>query len=92
MDNFVLCAQASRCCEQLKIIDDINDLGSHELKALDAMSSLGFTTRNSTFWHNFFGHEYNFVSKDDFGRQNLIFFTKIVSKNLIECEIRQNYL
>ena len=50
------------------------------------------TTRNSTFWHNFFGHEYNFVSKYDFGKQNLILLQKFVSKILIECEMRPNYL
>ena len=38
------------------------------------------TTRNSTFWHNFFGHEYNFVSKDNFGRQNLSLLQKLTSK------------
>ena len=38
------------------------------------------TSRNSTFWHNFFGHEYNFVSKDNFGRQNLSLLQKFTSK------------
>ena len=33
-----LWAQGSRCYEQLKVIDDMNDLGS-ELKALNAMKS-----------------------------------------------------
>ena len=51
-----------------------------------------YTTRNFTFCHNFFGHEYNFISKDDIGRQNLNLLRKFVSKVLIECEMRPNYL
>ena len=34
-------AQDSRCYEQLNIMGDMNDLGCHELKPLNAMSSLG---------------------------------------------------
>ena len=49
-------------------------------------------TRNFTFYHKIFGHEYNFISKDDIGRQNLSLLQNFVSKILIECEIRLNYL
>ena len=51
-----------------------------------------YTTRNFTFSHNFFGHEYNFISKDDIGKQNLSLLQNFVSKVLIECELRLNYL
>ena len=33
--------QGSICYEQLRVVDDMNDLGSHDLRALDAMDSLG---------------------------------------------------
>ena len=48
--------------------------------------------RNFTFCHKFFGHEYNFISKDDIGKQNLSLLQNFVSKVLIECELRLNYL
>ena len=33
-------AQGSRCYEQFKVVDDMNDSGSRELRHLDAMNNL----------------------------------------------------
>ena len=41
MCYFDLWAQGCGCFEQLNIIDDMNDLRAHELRLLEAMSSLG---------------------------------------------------
>ena len=37
MRYFRSLAQGSRCYEQLKVVDDLNDLGSCELRPLDGM-------------------------------------------------------
>ena len=34
-------AEGSRCYEQLKVMDDMNILGSYEMRPLDAMNNLG---------------------------------------------------
>ena len=39
MSYFGSLAQGFGCYEQLKVVDDMNDLGSHELRPLDAMNS-----------------------------------------------------
>ena len=36
--NVVLLSQVSRCYKQVKIVDDMNDSGSHEIKPLNAMN------------------------------------------------------
>ena len=60
--------------------------------SLPVLSNHPITTRNLTFSHKFFGHEYNFISKDDIRRRNLSLLQKFVSKVLIECKMRPNYL
>ena len=60
--------------------------------SLLVLSNCPITTRNMTFSHKFFGHEYNFISKDDIRRRNLSLLRKFVSKVLIECKMRPNYL
>ena len=40
MNNSELWAQGSRCYEELRVVDDMNDSGYHELKALDALNSV----------------------------------------------------
>ena len=32
-------AQGSRCYEQIRVADDMNDLGSHKLRDIDAMNN-----------------------------------------------------
>ena len=39
MNDFMLSAQGSRCYEQLRVVDDINDLGSYELQSLDSLNN-----------------------------------------------------
>ena len=39
MNDSMLSAQGSRCYEQLRVVDDMNDLESHELRPLDAMNN-----------------------------------------------------
>ena len=34
--------ELSKCYEQLRVVDDMNDLGSYEPRPLDAMNNLGF--------------------------------------------------
>ena len=41
MNDSELWAQGSRCYEQLKVMDDMNSLGSYEMRPLDAMNNLG---------------------------------------------------
>ena len=41
MDESGSWAQGFRFYEQLRVVDDMNDLGSHELKPLNAMNNLG---------------------------------------------------
>ena len=38
MSYYVSWAQGSRCYEQLKVVDDMNDSGSSELKPIDTMN------------------------------------------------------
>ena len=38
MSYYGLWAQGSKWYEQLKVVDDMNDLGSHELKPLDVIN------------------------------------------------------
>ena len=37
--DFKLCASSFRCYQQLRVVDDINDSRSHDLKLLDAMNN-----------------------------------------------------
>ena len=39
MKDSTPCAQGSRCYEQLKVLDDMNDSRSHDLRPLDAMNN-----------------------------------------------------
>ena len=39
MNDFMLSAQGSRCYEQLRVVDDMNDLGSREVRSLDALNN-----------------------------------------------------
>ena len=39
MNDSMWWAQGSRCYEQLKVVNDMNNLGSRELSPLDAMNS-----------------------------------------------------
>ena len=41
MNESLLWAQGSRFYEQLKVVDDMNNSWSYELKPLDAMNDLG---------------------------------------------------
>ena len=40
MNDFGLSVQGSRCFEQHRVVDDKNNLRSHELKLVDSMNSL----------------------------------------------------
>ena len=37
--------QNSRCYDQLKVVDEMNDLGSYEPRPLDVMNSLGLQVK-----------------------------------------------
>ena len=41
MSYYGLLAKGFECDDQLKVVDDMNDSGSHELKPLDTMNCLG---------------------------------------------------
>ena len=41
INDVVLWAQGFRFYEQVKVVDDMNDSRSHELRPLDAMNNLG---------------------------------------------------
>ena len=41
MIDFMLSAQGFRYYEQLRVVDDMNDLGSREFKRLDDMNNSG---------------------------------------------------
>ena len=41
MNNSKSEAQGSRCYEQLRVMDDMNNLGSYELRPLDSMNNIG---------------------------------------------------
>ena len=41
INNVVLWVQCSKFYEQVKVVDDMNDSGSHALRPLDVMNSLG---------------------------------------------------
>ena len=65
----------------------MGDIGSHLIEIYLVLNifkllslNLHITTRNFTFSHKFFRHEYNFISKDDIGRQNLSLLRKFMLK------------
>ena len=39
MNDSMLLAQGFRCYKQLRVVDDMNDLGSYELQFVDALNS-----------------------------------------------------
>ena len=41
INGIMLWAQGSRCYELVKVVNDMTNLGSHELKALDTMNNSG---------------------------------------------------
>ena len=52
MNDSMLSAQGSRCYEQLRVVEDMNDLGSYELRSLDSLNN----SRQRMIW-TIFGRE-----------------------------------